>query len=205
MNKGAILLIGMINFCTNTMVYPTTIIEKPFEAKLIQQNTPKFKSRDDNYKELMKQVEKLKQEKEKQRKIEEERKKKELEEKQRSSNNTLSRGESTQKINLTLSFYGSGEDENGVGNGNITASGSKLHYGVVASNNFKLKTKIYIDKLGDTFTVLDTGSPKHLKQLSDGSIKIDVYVPKNSGESVGQYKRRIMNMGIVKTVGWVVK
>lgn len=212
MNKGAILLISMINFCTNTMVYPATTIEKTFEAKLIQQNTPKYKNRDDNYKELMKKVEKLKQEKEKQRKIEEERKKKELEEKQKVNNqnkenkeNAYSRGENAQKINLTLSFYGSGEDENGVGMGNITASGAKLHYGVVASNNFKLKTKIYIDKLGDTFTVLDTGSPKHLRQLSDGSIKIDVYVPKLGNESVGQYKRRIMNMGIVKTVGWVVK
>ncbi len=203
---------ALLMFCTNVSAYPLQKGEVVFEGALIKQTpSPKYKSEKVRYDELMKEVEKLKQEKEKQR-ISEERKKKELEEKQKIDNknkeskeNTYSRGENAQKINLTLSFYGSGEDENGVGMGNITASGAKLHYGVVASNNFKLKTKIYIEKFGDTFTVLDTGSPRHLRQLSDGSIKIDVFVPKLGNESVGQYKRRIMNMGIVKTVGWVVK
>jgi|GEM_PF-2682435 len=123
-----------------------------------------------------------------------------------SSSESVKKGEESKngkQIGLVLSFYGSGDDENGAGNGNATASGADLSHGVIASNNFPFNTEISIDGYG-TYTVLDTGNPQYLREVSDNKYKIDVYVPKNSNESVAEYKQRISNYGIVETTGYVL-
>lgn len=106
------------------------------------------------------------------------------------------------RVALTLSHYSDLAEENG-GYAGLDAMGNKLVWGTLASNNFKKGTKIYIEHYEHTFTVSDVGSSKYLKKLSDGSIKVDVFVPRKSGESTKAYKQRVMNLGIVKTFGYV--
>lgn len=120
-----------------------------------------------------------------------------------SSNLVLSRGGSSAvRVAFTLSHYGDTAGENG-GYAHKTASGVNLFDGVVASNNFPFYTKIFLENYQKTYMVLDTGNKNVLKKLPDGSIKIDIFVPRKSGESNADYKNRIMDLGIRKTYGYV--
>lgn len=108
-----------------------------------------------------------------------------------------------EEFDITLSFYGDTAEENG-GFAGLAASGETLEYGIIASNNFEIGTKIYIEELGDTFVVKDTGNSDVLKLLSDGSIKIDVFIPRNEGEIDRDYKARLFQLGLKKTTGYIV-
>ena len=106
------------------------------------------------------------------------------------------------KVALTLSHYTDSAEENG-GYAGLDAMGQKLKWGTLASNNFKKGTKIYIEQYEHVFTVSDVGSSKYLKKLSDGSIKVDVFVPRRDGESRTDYRQRVLNLGIIKTYGYI--
>lgn len=106
------------------------------------------------------------------------------------------------KVALTLSHYTDSAEENG-GYAGLDAMGQKLVWGTMASNNFDKGTKIYVDEYEHVFTVSDVGSSKYLKVLDDGSIKVDIFVPRLDGESREDYKARVLYMGVIKTTGYI--
>lgn len=109
-----------------------------------------------------------------------------------------------QKINETqwqefeLTFYSSLNCENGYGA--ITSTGSKLFDGVVASNHYKINTKIKLQGWGEV-TVLDRGSDKYF----NNDYRLDVYIPREPNESDSHYYSRVNKMGRVKVKGTIIK
>jgi uncharacterized protein (DUF3084 family) len=111
--------------CTNAFVYASYDNNKQFVGALIEQpsSSPKINSNDENFKLLMEDVKK------RQKKIEQEEKER-LERQEQEKQNKVkqlgfSRGGEIQEIDLTLSFYDNTYT-------NLTASGCKIYYGVVA-------------------------------------------------------------------------
>lgn len=191
-------------------------VQKKFIAttEINNQNTQisDIKSNKDKFDNILVQEEQKRIEEENRQREEEQKRQQEEQERlsqtQKSSRRTvvLSRGGNInmQRVYLTLSHYGDTAGENG-GYAHKTASGGNLFDGVIASNNFSFNTKIYIEHYGRTFTVKDTGNTSVLKRLPDGSIKIDVFVPREQGESYSHYKSRLLQLGIVKTYGYIIK
>lgn len=99
------------------------------------------------------------------------------------------------KVEFTLSFYTSLPSENG--GHTTTCRGEKLQYGMVASNVYKLGTKIYLKGYGH-FTVSDRGG-------SDFNVdnRLDVLIEREQGESNNQYLNRVNNMGKPTVIGYV--
>lgn len=113
-----------------------------------------------------------------------------LEKKQSETGVSVSRSLSTRNgmpITLKLSFYGGGAEENG-GYAGIDASGNKLVAGTVASNVYPMGTKFMWN--GQVFTVRDRGG-SHFDDYN----RLDVFVPRRSGETKDQYDRRISTYG----------
>lgn len=104
---------------------------------------------------------------------------------------------SSGNMTFYLSFYTDLPEENG--GYNTTATGAPLAYGVVASNYWPLYTKIYLDGYG-TMTVLDRGGSDF-----NSSQRLDILIPRKSGESNAQYKRRVLILGRTSTTGYIVK
>lgn len=106
---------------------------------------------------------------------------------------------SSSENNLTfyLSFYTDLPEENG--GWTITATGDKLVYGVVANNVWPLYTKIYLEGWG-TMTVKDRGGSHFYNRY-----RLDVFIPRKSGETNTQYKARISNLGRQTAKGRIVK
>ena len=98
---------------------------------------------------------------------------------------------------FTITFYTSLPDEGG-GLG-LTASGKNVSYGMVANNHLPFGTKIQLEGLG-VFTVEDRGSKTHFKDPN----KLDVFIPRQKGESDSQYKSRVLAMGVKKIQGAVL-
>lgn len=105
------------------------------------------------------------------------------------SNKSVSRSSSTRgtAITMKLSFYGDGAEENG-GYAGIDAQGNKLIAGTVASNVYPPGTQFSYN--GQIYTVRDKGG-SHFNSYD----RLDVFVPRNSGESKSDYKKRISNYG----------
>ena len=74
-----------------------------------------------------------------------------------------------------------------------------MEYGVVASNVYSFYTRIYLEGYG-TMTVLDRGGSDFNSQN-----RLDVFIPRNSGESNTQYYNRVNAMGRPTTQGYVIK
>ena len=98
---------------------------------------------------------------------------------------------------FTLTFYTDLPEENG--GYTVTCEGKKLRAGMVASNYYKLGTKIKLDGYG-TVTVSDRGSSRF-----DNPSRLDVLVPRKKGESSSQYLKRVNKMGKVEVKGKVIK
>lgn len=101
-------------------------------------------------------------------------------------------------INLTLTFYSSLPEENGGFDG-INCLGEKLIPGTVANNVLPLGTKIHTDEFG-ILTVADKGGSNF-----DTIHRLDVFVPRISGESDITYIQRVNDMGVVKVKGSIIK
>lgn len=99
-----------------------------------------------------------------------------------------------------LTFYSNLDMENYSGCGGITSTGNKLFDGVVASNYYKINTKIKLQGWGEV-TVLDRGSDKYF----NNDYRLDVYIPRESNESDSHYYSRVNKMGKVKVKGIVLK
>lgn len=99
------------------------------------------------------------------------------------------------KMNFTLTFYTNLPSENG--GYTITAWGEELKYGMVASNVYKKGTIIYLEGYGD-FIVADKGGSNFNKNN-----RLDVFIPRKQGESDSDYYKRVNNLGVVKTKGYI--
>ena len=61
-------------------------------------------------------------------------------------------------------------------------------------------------QIGDNvYVVEDRGHPDFIKQNNDGSIRLDVYIPRLSGESTAQYEKRVNDMGVKRVQGVILR
>ena len=90
-------------------------------------------------------------------------------------------------IQMTLTFYGDFAHENG-GYAGIDAQGNKLVAGTVASNVYSFGTQFHFN--GQVYTVRDRGGRNF-----NSSNRLDVFVPRKSGESDSAYAKRIKQYG----------
>lgn len=103
-------------------------------------------------------------------------------------------------INVEISFYTSLIEENS-SLGGIDAQGNPLVWGTIAvPRSVALGTKFEIQGYeGTTFVARDRGSVKHIRIKEDGTYRIDMFIPRQSGENDNQYWLRVNNLGKVKT------
>lgn len=101
------------------------------------------------------------------------------------SRGTASRGT---PVTITLTFYGDGADENG-GYAGLNAYSQKLSAGMVASNVYPRGTQFQLPS-GQILEVQDKGG-SHFNSYN----RLDVFVPRLSGESDDAYARRISKLG----------
>lgn len=136
---------------------------------------------------------------EREKKLEEERLRKLEEERRQAHQRWLEQNTKT----FVLTYYGSTVNECGNDLG-ITASGKKVQSGMVASPPcLSFGTQIQI---GDNvYVVEDRGHPDFIKQNNDGSIRLDVYIPRLSGESTAQYEKRVNDMGVKRVQGVILR
>lgn len=104
---------------------------------------------------------------------------------------------SAKEVTFHISFYTSLACENG-GWANLTASGKTLADGMVANNHLPFGTKIYVEGYG-LKTVEDRGSSKYFTDET----KIDIFVPRQSGESDTEYRNRVKAMGRQDIKGYI--
>lgn len=98
-----------------------------------------------------------------------------------------------------LTFYTSLESENSSA-GAVTCQNKPLTPGGVANNVIPQNSKIYLEGYGQV-TVNDRGSDKYFGVDN----RLDVYIPREPGESDRQYSRRVTNYGIQKVQGYILK
>ena len=170
--------------------------QTPFRAlatEVVKNNDNFEMVQDIRLKNFMKQVEKDKIELEK-KKNEEAKRQKQLEEQKKNE---------PQWQTFVLTYYGLLSSECGNTKG-ITASGKRISRGMIASPpQLKFGTKIMIE--GNEYVVEDRGSSKYIKVNNDGSIRLDVYLPKIDGESDNEYYKRIQSKGVRKVKGYIIK
>ena len=124
-------------------------------------------------------------------------------------NDTIKPKENYKTINVECTFYTSLSVCNGDSNC-LTASGEYLNSKTIAvprqdgSTNpiYPFGTKVEIKGYGEKL-VQDTGNPKYLKIKDDGTVIVDIFIPKESNESNSQYLQRVRNMGRVQTTAKV--
>lgn len=96
---------------------------------------------------------------------------------------------------FTLSFYTNLPSENG--GWSITASGQSLKYGMAASNYYSIGKKIQLEGWGE-FTIEDRGGSNF-----NNSTRLDIFIPRKSGESNSTYLNRVNKMGHQSVKGYV--
>lgn len=102
-------------------------------------------------------------------------------------------------VNIVATFYSALGEENG-GYVGINALGGKLKQGSLSvPKDIPLGTKFYIEGYGD-FVADDRGGA--IKRIDANTIKVDIFIPRKSGESDNAYRKRVNNMGRIKTKGW---
>ncbi len=103
----------------------------------------------------------------------------------------------TNNLTFYLSFYTDLPEHNG--GWTITATGEKLTYGVVANNVWPLYTRIYLEGYG-TMTVKDRGGAHFYNRY-----RLDVFIPRKSGETNAQYTARVWDLGRKTVKGRILK
>ena len=184
---------GMITSCllltpTNTVSASTNVENEVTFNKINNDNTPKIY--EENYHKLKEEF-KTKQNiinrvNERFDKIEEKRRKEE----EKKLNH---------RRNFIVTYYGATYNECG-NNHFITASGVPVEEGHIAvPRNIPFGSKIILE--GKEYIATDTGNPKYICELSDGSLRVDVFVGRQYGENDYQYEKRVNNMGTKKIEG----
>ena len=101
--------------------------------------------------------------------------------------------------NFIVTYYGATYNECG-NNHFITASGVPVEEGHIAvPRSIPFGSKIILE--GKEYIATDTGNPKYICELSDGTLRVDVFIERQQGESDYQYEKRVNNMGAKKIVG----
>ena len=173
---------------TNVVVYANNTVEKVTFNKINNDNTPKiyeesyyklkeeFKTKQNIINRVNERFDKI-----------EEKKRKEEEEKL------------NHRRNFIVTYYGATYNECG-NNHFITASGVPVEEGHIAvPRNIPFGSKIILE--GKEYIATDTGNPKYICELSDGSLRVDVFVGRQYGENDYQYEKRVNNMGTKKIEG----
>ena len=185
---SGILTTSLLLTPTNNVAYAHNNVKKVIFNRINNDNTPKI--HDENYYKLKEEF-KTKQNiinrvNERFDKIEE-RKRKEEEEKL------------NHRRNFIVTYYGATYNECG-NNHFITASGVPVEEGHIAvPRNIPFGSKIILE--GKEYIATDTGNPKYICELSDGTLRVDVFVGRQYGENDYQYEKRVNNMGVKKIVG----
>lgn len=169
--------------------------EKQLEEERVRLEQERIKQEQER---LKKEQERIKQEQERLKKEQEEKLRREEQEKQSYQQKLKEQGQT-----FVLTYYGSTVNECGNDLG-ITASGKKVQSGMVAAPPcLSFGTQVQI---GDTiYTVEDRGHPDFIKQNDDGSIRLDVFVPRLDGESTTHYENRVNNMGVKRVNGVIIR
>ena len=102
------------------------------------------------------------------------------------------------KKNAIITYYA--ELPNEFGDGSVTASGKQVQDGFIAApNEYEFGTEIVID--GKTYTVEDRGG--YINTLEDGTLRLNIFVPRLDGESDIDYNNRVLQMGVVETIVYI--
>ena len=102
--------------------------------------------------------------------------------------------EESRSETFILTFYTDLDSENGPC-GPVNCHMQRLKYGMVANNVLPQGTKIATKEFGE-LSILDTGGPNF-----DVRNRLDVFIPREFGESDRKYYLRVNKMGIVKVKG----
>ena len=180
---------------TNAVAYANNTVEKVTFNKINNDNTPtiydenyyklkeEFKTKQNIINRVNERFDKI----EEQHRQEEEKKRKEEEEKL------------NHRRNFIVTYYGATYNECG-NNHFITASGVPVEEGHIAvPRNIPFGSKIILE--GKEYIATDTGNPKYICELSDGTLRVDVFVGRQYGENDYQYEKRVNNMGTKKIEG----
>ena len=101
--------------------------------------------------------------------------------------------------NAIITYYA--ELPNEFGGGSVTASGKQVQDGFIAApNEYEFGTEIVID--GKTYTVEDRGG--YINTLEDGTLRLNIFVPRLDGESDIDYNNRVLQMGVVETIVYII-
>ena len=101
--------------------------------------------------------------------------------------------------NFIVTYYGATYNECG-NNHFITASGVPVEEGHIAvPRSIPFGSKIILE--GKEYIATDTGNPKYICELSDGTLRVDVFIERQYGENDYQYEKRVNNMGAKRIVG----
>lgn len=103
---------------------------------------------------------------------------------------------SPKKQEFIVTYYTDLNSENGYGA--VNCLGEKLEHTMIASNYYKLGTKIKID--GVTYEVRDRGSSRF-----NNPKRLDMFIPRNKDESNSEYYKRVNAMGVKRVEGHIVK
>lgn len=127
-----------------------------------------------------------KQEQEEKLRLEEEQKRKEEELKRQQENEG-------QDVELLITYYG-GNDPAQTSPECIMANGEEPYYGAIACpKDIPMGSLIKFN--GKTFVCSDRGNPNYICWLDDGTMRVDVCIPINDGESMEAYRKRVRSYG----------
>ena len=120
-----------------------------------------------------------------------------LKEENNINNSEITSSVSKSKVekNAIITYYA--ELPNELGNGSVTASGKQVQDGFIAApDEYEFGTEIIID--GKTYIVEDRGG--YINTLEDGTIRLNIFVPRLDGENDTDYNNRVLQMGVTEAV-----
>lgn len=120
-----------------------------------------------------------------------------LKEENNINNSEITSSVSKSKVekNAIITYYT--ELPNELGNGSVTASGKQVQDGFIAApDEYEFGTEIIID--GKTYVVEDRGG--YINTLEDGTIRLNIFVPRLDGENDTDYNNRVLQMGVTEAV-----
>lgn len=120
-----------------------------------------------------------------------------LKEENNINNSEITSSVSKSKVekNAIITYYA--ELPNELGNGSVTASGKQVQDGFIAApDEYEFGTEIIID--GKTYVVEDRGG--YINTLEDGTIRLNIFVPRLDGENDTDYNNRVLQMGVTEAV-----
>ena len=126
-------------------------------------------------------------------------KQEELEKEMQRKNHDEEKKKAPEYKEFILTFYTSLESENSSA-GAVTCQNKPLSPGGVANNVIPQNTRIHLEGYGQV-VVNDRGSDKYFGVDN----RLDVYIPRESGESDKQYSLRVNSYGIQRVQGYIIK